>query len=290
MIIVTGATGKLGKMVVDQLLKHLKPGEIGVSVRDPKKAMHLEEHGIRVRAGDFEDAKSLTHALEGAKQVFLISPAIMNHEAAIAATRTAIDVARKVGATRIFYTSHMGVSATSHFPPMVSHAAAEKNLQASGVPFVSLRNGFYASTVAWMIGDALKSGELALPEDGPVAWTSHPDLAEAAALIAVKGGLDGASSNLTASEAVDFTHIAALASELTGRKIRRVVVSEEKYRESLGAKGMPVGMINSSLGIFRASRAGDFSKAGPALENLIGRKPQTIRDVLQATLSQPTKA
>src|ERR1039457_3579257 len=94
----------------------------------------------------------------------------------------AIQAAREAGAKRVLYASHMGSNAASPFAPMPDHAATEALLQASGMAFTCLRNGFYAASGLMLMGDALQTGRLIAPQDGPVSWTAHADLAEAAAI------------------------------------------------------------------------------------------------------------
>lgn len=171
MIIITGANGQLGRAITENLLELVPAGQIGVSVRDPEKARDLEGRGVRVRRGDFDDAASLDHAFEGASQVLIVS-SNSSSESAVSQHPTAIDAAKTAGAERILYTSHMGSNPSSPFPPMHNHAGTEEELRESGVAFTFLRNGFYASpTPMMMLGNALETGELAAPEDGPVAWT-----------------------------------------------------------------------------------------------------------------------
>jgi NAD(P)H dehydrogenase (quinone) len=284
MIIVTGANGQLGRGVVEQLLARVPAEQVGVSVRDPEKAQGLEERGVRVRQGDFDDAASLAHAFEGASQVLIVS-SNSSGKAAVRHHRTAIDIAKQGGAQRILYTSHMGSSPTSLFPPMVDHAATEAALRNSGVAFTSLRNGYYAASALFMLGNALKTGELAVPEDGPVAWTAHSDLAEVAAIILSEEVLDGVTPNLTASEVIDLDGVAALASELAHRPIRRIVVPDAEYRAGLVAQGFPEERADMLLGMFRASRQGEFTRIDPTLARLINRPPMPLRDVLKAAIS-----
>lgn len=115
MIIVTGANGQLSRAVTERLLERFPAEQIGVSVRDPQKARNLEERGVRVRRGDSEDAESLTHALEGASRVLIVSVDSTGEEA-VRKHRAAIEAARTVGAERVFYTSHAGSDPISAFP------------------------------------------------------------------------------------------------------------------------------------------------------------------------------
>lgn len=280
MIIVTGATGQLGHAIVERLLDRVPAGQIGVSVRDPQQAQDLEERGVQVRRGDFGEPSSLTRAFAGASQVLIVSgPAESEPH------RAAIEAAKEVHAKRVLYTSHMGANLRSPFQPMRAHAETEQDLRASGIPFTSLRNGFYATTAIQIMGGALHTGRLAVPGDGPVSWTGHADLAEAAAVALTREGLlDGITAPLTGPQALDFGDIAGIASELTGRKITRVTVSDEEWKAGLVARGVPEADAAMLLGMFAASRNGEFAAVDPALAGLLGREPAAFRDVLAATL------
>jgi NAD(P)H dehydrogenase (quinone) len=284
MIIVTGATGQLGQGIAGQLLQRVPGDQVGVSVRRPEHAQWLSERGVRVRRGDFDDAASLRHAFEGASQVLIIS-ASSTGATARRLHHAAIDAAQAAGAKRILYTSHMGANPASLFAPMPDHAATEALLQDSGVAFTSLRNGFYAASGLMLMGQALQTGELIAPEDGPVSWTAHADLAEAAAIVlADEGCLDGLTPPLTGPEAFDLAGLAAIASQLSGRRIRRVTVTDEQYRASLVTRGMPGPQADMLTGMFAASRQGEFAAVDPTLGRLLGRPPMSMRDVLAASL------
>ena len=280
MIIVTGATGQLGRAIVERLLDRVPAGQIGVSVRDPDQAENLATRGVRVRRGDFGDPPSLARAFEGASQVLIVSG-----PADPAPRYAAIEAAKAAGVKRILYTSHMGANPGSLFTATRSHAETERDLQAAGVRFTSLRNGFYATSAIWLLGPALHTGELILPEDGPVSWTAHADLAEAAAIaLTDEGRLDGITPPLTGPQALDFAGLAAVTSQLTGRQITRLTVSDDEWKDRLVAQGTPEGYANFALEIFTASRRGEFAAVDPTLGQLLGRTPTTFRDVLTATL------
>ena len=284
MLIVTGANGQLGRLVVEALSRRTSAATLGVSVREPERARALAERGVRVRRGDFGDPASLTHAFEGASRVLIISSNTSGDDA-VRQHRAAIDAACAAGARRLFYTSHAGASATSLFAPMRDHAATEAALLDCGVPFTSLRNGFYADSALLLFGDAFRTGELVAPEDGPVAWTDHADLAEATALLLSEPEPAGTAANatltLTGSEALDLGAIAALASTIAGRAIRRVVVSDAEYRDALVARGVPEARAALLLGVFRASRQRDFARVDPTLARCLGRPPTAFREALR---------
>jgi uncharacterized protein YbjT (DUF2867 family) len=183
----------------------------------------------------------------------------------------------------------MAAAPTSLFAPMPDHAATERYLQESGVAFTALRNGFYASTVPRLLGAAVETGELVAPEDGPVSWTAHGDLAEVAAIALVEKRLDGVTPALTSGEAVDLAGAAEIASDLAGRPIRRIVVSDDRYRESLVTHGAPPERADVLIGMFRAARAGEFAAVDPTLERLLGRRPTALREVLRKVVAAPVR-
>ncbi|MEU4112045.1 NAD(P)H-binding protein [Streptomyces sp. NPDC027717] len=284
MIIVTGATGQLGRQTVDRLLDRVPAERVGVSVRDPGKAEHLAARGVRVRAGGFTDPDGLAHAFEGATQVLVVSVDEFGEEA-VRLHRTAIEAAVKAGARRVLYTSHMGASPASRFQACRDHAATEDILRSCGVPYTALRNGFYASSAVQFLGPALDSGRIALPEDGPVNWTAHADLAEAAAaILADEGRYDGPTPPLTAPEALTFADLAPLAAGLTGRPFARTTVPDDAFRGHLAEAGVPADRVEGLMGVFTAARAGEFSAQDPALTDLIGRAPVRMEAVLRDQL------
>ncbi|MDH2425391.1 NAD(P)H-binding protein [Sphaerisporangium sp. TRM90804] len=280
MIVITGGTGRLGSQIVDRLIGRVSADRVGVSVRDTGRAGDLAARGVRVRRGDFTDPGSLADAFEGATQVLIVSTD-RTGQAAVAQHVAAIDAARDAGAERILYTSHQGVADDSLFAPMRDHAATEQYLAKAGTPFTALRNGFYADTVRLLLGQAFETGELVAPADGPVSWTTHADLAEAAAtLLAAEIGFDGPTPPLTAPDALDLADIAGIVTELSGRAIRRVVADDEAWTATMIGHGVPADQANMLLGMFQASRRGEFSTAGPDLEKLLQRPATPVRSML----------
>ncbi|MEO3771094.1 NAD(P)H-binding protein [Micromonospora sp. B9E7] len=285
MFVVTGATGQLGSQIVDRLLDRLPPDAVGVSVRDVDKAAGLAERGVRVRAGDFTEPATLEHAFEGADKVLIVSAAIRGG-GALVANRAAIDAAHAAGAKRILYTSHQAASLDSLFAPQATHAATEEHLAGLGVPFTALRNGFYASTLSFSIGTALETGQLVAPADGPVSWTAHADLAEAAAIaLTEEGPLDGITPALTAAETLDLEAVAGILTDITGRAVTRIVVSDDQWRATAIERGMPVAAADFTLGMYRAARRGEFTVTDPTLQTLIGRRPTSARSTLEALVA-----
>ncbi|WP_306321195.1 MULTISPECIES: SDR family oxidoreductase [unclassified Streptomyces] len=281
MIIVTGATGKLGRRTVERLLERVPADRVGVSVRDPRKAQDLADRGVRVRRGSFDEPASLAHAFEGAEQLLLVSLDRVG-EACVAGHRTAIDAAVRAGVGRILYTSQAGAAHESRFQACRDHARTEDLLRATGLPWTSLRNGFYAASALRFLESARHSGVIALPADAPVAWTGHDDLADAtAAILADPGRFEGPTPPLTGPAALDFDAVAEIAARVTGRPFDRTVVPDDVFREQSLAHGLPAPVVDLMLSIFAAAREGEFTAVDPTLSELTGREPAAFATLLE---------
>jgi NAD(P)H dehydrogenase (quinone) len=286
MIIVTGASGQLGRAIVRQLVKRVPASQVGVSVRDPQKAADLQALGVRVRQGDFDNQESLSHTFEGAEQVLLVSSnARASGGDPLAQHRTALDAATAAGVQRIVYTSHMAVSNASAFPPMHDHFATEAMLAASSMKWTALRNGFYAASGIAMMGDATETGLLEAPADGKVSWTAHADLAEAAAIFLTGAGHDGPTAPLTASESFDFADLATMTAELSGMPIRRETITDEALIAKMTARAVPESAMKTVLGLYIASRNAEFARIDATLEQLLGRPTTSIHNLIAEKLT-----
>ncbi|GAA4675680.1 NAD(P)H-binding protein [Gordonia humi] len=278
MIIVTGATGTLNGATVDHLLARIPPDQIGVSVRDPSRATHLADRGVRVRQGSYDDPRALRESFADAEQILLVSSSDLAADV-VAQHRGAIDAAVAAGAQRILYTSTHGTAFDTPYPPLAIHAATEQHLAASGVAWTSLRNGFYGDP-AQLLGAWQETGVIAMPADGPFSWVDRRDAAEAAAAILTADDPFDGPIDLTLPEPVTLADFAASASEIAGRQIDRVVVDDETWVAEAISSGVPEAVAHFTLSMFQATRSGYFSHSDPTLMRLLGRSPRSITDQL----------
>jgi NAD(P)H dehydrogenase (quinone) len=278
-IIVTGATGALNGATAEHLLERVPAAEIVVAVRDPAKAQRFADRGVEVRRADYADPDSLPAAFEGADQLLLVSSSDPEADA-VRLHRAAIDAALAVGVGRILYTSHQGAAADTPFGPGRDHAATEKLLSESGAPWTSLRNGFYAHSLTWLLGPWRETGLITVPVDGPVSWTAREDAAEAAAIVLTSDGAYSGPTTLTADAAPTFEDIAGIASELGGREIRFEAIGEEAWVAAQIEAGQPEFMARMLLGMYQAAHEGFFAGVDPLLGHLLGHEPRTVRDLL----------
>lgn len=281
MIVVTGATGALNGATVHHLLERIPADQITVVARDRTKAQRFADRGVAVRTGDYADPAGLPAAFEGADQLLLVSSNDPGADA-VSLHRNAIDAAVAAGVGRILYTSHQGAAADSPFVPARVHAATEQMLADSGVAWTSLRNGFYLHSLDWLAGPWRETGIVTVPADGPVSWTAREDAAEAAASILTGANPLEGPVTITGREALSFDQVAATASELTGRTIWFEVVEPEDWITAQIASRSPEGMARFTLGMFQAAAGGWFAGVDPLLEELLGRKPLTVREHLHS--------
>lgn len=278
MIVITGATGNLNGATVDHLLRRLPADEVGVSVRDPEKAQHLAERGVRVRRASYDEPDALRASFADAEQVLLVSSSDLSADVVAQHTR-AIDAAVAAGAQRILYTSAYGAGFETPYPPLAIHAATEAHLAASGVSWTALRNAQYGPLPA-LLGPWQETGVIAKPTDGPFAWVDRRDSAEAAAAILAGDATFDGPVDLVPQTAATFEDFARAASEVTGRRIERVVVGDEQWVTDEVAAGVPEPAARFALSWLQATRTGHLAPHGSTLADVLGREPRSLREQL----------
>lgn len=279
MIVITGATGALNGTTTDRLLEQLDPSELVVVTRDPAKGQRFADLGVEVRRGDYAEPGALPAAFAGADQLLLVSSNDPGADT-LALHRSAVAAAVTAGVGRLLYTSHQGAAHGSPFVPAAHHAATEDLLRDSGLPWTSLRNGFYAHSTAWLMGPWQTTGTVSVPVDGPVSWTAREDAAEAAARILLAEQPFDGPVTLTAPAAPTFADLARSASERTGRTISFEPLGADEWTARAVAAGQDPQMVGFLLGMYRAAAQGLFAGTDPLLGELLGRAPRPVEDQL----------
>jgi len=288
MLVVSGASGQLGRKIIDNLLRLVPADRIAVSSRNLEKLADLTSLGVRVRQGDFENPASLFYAWEGAERLLLVSSnAAATGGDTLKQHATAIEVAKKLKVNRVFYTSQIASSSSSHFPPAKLHAATEAALASSGLAWTALRHGFYAESAMAMNARGFEARAIAVPMDGKVSWTTHDDLAAAdATLLASHDVIDGATPPLTGSEAFDLADLALIAGNILGSPVSRTLISDQDMKQKAEAGGVPEERIAVMMGYYLAARAGEFAQLDATLATILGREPETMLAYMTKTLGK----
>jgi uncharacterized protein YbjT (DUF2867 family) len=277
MIVVTGATGKLGSAVIENLLKHLDASEVIASVRKPEEAEKLVEQGVHVRRGDYDDPSSLFHSFVGAQRLLLISSTGIDHEKRSARHRNAIEAAVRAKVGHIYYTSLLPGNDSISFV-MKAHLDTEANLKAYGLPFTILKNGVYAEAWNLYLGDVL-GGEVVVPDDGPISWVSQTDLAEGIARLLIDGGHTDETLNLTGPAGLDLRDVAKILSRIRGKPITLRIVSVEDYVAHLAAAGKSEEFARHWATTYFGMAREEWGKVDPSLGNILGRPLRKFEDV-----------
>lgn len=270
-IVITGATGELGGLVVQHLLKKVPASEIVVSVRQPEKATALAEQGIEVRHGDYDDPASLQQAFAGASRLLIISSSSPNDTERIRQHATAIEVAKKVGVGQIVYT---GVAYAEQLGLTLArvHQATEQALQTTGIPYTVLRNAFYTHLfVNPGLKAAVERGEMVTSTgSGKLNTATRSNYALAAATVLAEEGHENKIYELTTPQPWNFDELAQILSQASGKKVIHRSVSESEIGTELKQSGMPEGFIPFQIMIYRAIANGEFASTSEDLRKLIG--------------------
>ena len=284
MILVTGATGQLGNLVINSLLaKGVAADQIVAAVRSPEKATALQERGVVVREADYTDPASLKAAMNGIKRVVLVSSSEVGQRAA--QHQNVIDAAQATGVELLAYTSILHAD-TSPLALAEEHVATEAALKASNVPHVVLRNGWYSENYTMSAGMAVEHGAvLGSAGEGKYSTAARADYADAAATVITSEDQAGKVYELAGDEAFTLAQYAAYIAKISGKEVVYQDLPEAEYAKVLVEVGLPEGfaavLADSDVG---ASKGGLFDDS-QTLSKLIGRPTTPIQDSIKLALS-----
>jgi len=284
MIAITAASGQLGQLVLDQLLSHVPAGRVVALVRNPAKAAALAARGVAVRAADYDDPQGLEVALHGVERVLLISGTefgrrVQQHGNVIAA-------AQRAGAKLLVYTSLLRADRTPlNLGP--EHAATERLLRESGLPFVILRNGWYHENYTASVPAALAHGTfVGSAGTGRISSAARADYA-AAAVAALTGRAEvGRTYELAGDSAYTLTEFAAELSRQVGREIPYTNLPEATYADILLRAGLPEPLARGLASWDSGVAQGAVYDTGGELSRLIGRATTPIAESIRAALAR----
>jgi NAD(P)H dehydrogenase (quinone) len=281
-ILVTGATGRLGRLVVQALLRRgVAAEQIIASGRRTQVLGDLAERGVVVRHGDFNDQASLSEAFAGADRLLLVSGSQAGQR--VRQHANAINAATAAGVGLIAYTS--GVRATtSTLQANQDHRATEGLLAQAGVPHVLLRNCWYLENYTGQLPVYLERGILGAAGAGKVSAATRADYAEAAAVVLAGQGHGGAVYEL-GGEPFTMAELAEVVSVATGRRVTYTDLPVERYAAVLVAGGLPEATAAMVADGDRGVAAGELLVEGEDLRRLLGRTPTSLADAVAAAVT-----
>lgn len=284
MIAVTGATGQLGRIVIDALLKKVPAAEIVVAVRTPAKAADLAALGVIVRQADYGQPETLEAAFAGVDKVLLISGSEVGQREA--QHKAVIDAAKAAGVSFIAYTSLLHAD-TSPLGLGVEHRATEALLKASGIPFALLRNGWYTENYAASIPPALAHHAfIGAAGEGRIASAARQDYAEAAAEVMTRDDQAGKVYELSGDDSYTLAQFAAEIAAQSGEKVDYVNLSQADFAAALKGAGLPEGLAEMLADSDAGAEKGGLFDDSRQLSKLIGRPTTSWQAVIGAALAK----
>ena len=283
MIVVTGASGQLGRLVIESLLKKLPASEIVAAVRNPEKVADLAARGVEVRLADYDQPASLAAAFKGADKLLLISASEVGRR--MPQHRTVIDAARAAQVGLLAYTSILHAD-TSPLPLAAEHKETENLIRASGLPAVILRNGWYTENYTAGIPAALQYGVLlGSAGQGRIASAARADYAEAAATVLTQDKQAGRIYELAGDASYTLGQLADEISRQSGKAVAYRDLPEVEFKAALLGAGLPdflaTLLAESDVG---ASKGGLFDD-GRQLSALIGRSTTPLSELVKLALA-----
>ncbi|MEN0024417.1 MAG: SDR family oxidoreductase [Microbacterium sp.] len=279
-ILVTGATGQLGRLVVQSLLERgADPQSIVAGARDTAKAADL---GVRVAQLDYTDPRSIAAALDGVDSVLLISGSEVGQR--VPQHRAVIDAAKDAGVSKFVYTSAPKAT-TSDLVLAPEHKATEEAIAEAGLPAVILRNNWYTENYAADLARAADTGVVAAGAgDGRVASASRKDFADAAAAVLLEDGHIGQIYELGGDVAWTYDDLAAAIAEISGREVEYRRLTPDEQAEALRAAGLDEGTVGFVVALDAGIAGGALADTDGTLARLIGRPTTPLVDGLRATV------
>jgi len=282
MIVVTGATGKLGRLVIQRLLEKVPPAEIVAAVRTPEKAADLAALGVQVRQADYAQPETLRPAFAGAEKVLLISGNELLG-GRVAQHQAVIDAAKAEGVKLLAYTSILRAD-TSALALAREHKATEESIRASGLPFVFLRDGWYFENQTEALGPAVQHGAILGTGEGRYASAARSDYAAAAVAVLTGPGHENKIYELAGDASYTLSDLAAEVSRQSGKPVAYTNLPPEAYQAALEGFGLPAALAAYLVDADLGAAQGELDDSSGDLRALIGRPTVTLADAVAAAL------
>ncbi|MBW6434649.1 SDR family oxidoreductase [Actinoplanes hulinensis] len=280
-IAVTGATGHLGRLVVDALIaRGAAPGDIVATVRDTAKAAGLAALGVQVREADYDRPETLATAFAGVDRLLLISGNTIGQR--VPQHTAVVEAAKAAGVGFLAYTSILRAD-SSPLGLAPEHLATEQVVAASGIPFALLRNGWYIENYAASFGPAVEHGALlGSAGEGRIAAATRADFAEAAAVVLLRG--EPGVHELAGDQPFTMAELAAEVARQTGAPVAYRDLPPDGYRDALVTAGMPGQFADLFADTDVKIRAGHLDDTTGTLSRLIGRPTTPLAEAVATAL------
>ena len=282
MILITGATGHLGTAVIGHLLTKTPANKIAAFARDAGKRGDLQEKGVDVRVGDYDDTASLDRAMRGIEKVLLI--ASNNEDNRLSQHRNVVNAAKKAGVKCIAYTSRNLKERSSLVNRLMEgHFQTEDYIKESGLNYHIFRNALYMDVIPQFVGgEKVFETGINLPAgDGRVAYALRSEMGEAIANVLAEDGCENRIYQLTGSESYTFGDVAQTLTGLSGRQVKYTPIEKSVFETEMKERGTPDPVIEKVVGFITDIKNEQEAETTSELEKLLGRKPATLKEGLK---------
>jgi NAD(P)H dehydrogenase (quinone) len=282
-VLVAGASGRLGQIVLEQLLQ-AGVTSIAATTRTPEKLATFVNQGVDVRAGDFNHPDGLTKAFDGVDRLLLVSTDDLFSGNRVQQHKNAIEAAKRAGVKHVIYTSMPNPEESTAIPFSPDHVATELALRESGMTYTILRVAWYAENTLdlGLISAALKTGKwLTSAGDGKIAYVTRRDVARAAAAVLAAPSEESRIYDITGPLALSAEQLAASLSRVVERSIDVVQLNDETLGRELVAAGVSAQLAPMLVTTDANTRAGHFSEATTAVRDLTGLPPIDFEQFLR---------
>jgi len=286
-LVITGASGQLGRLVAEIALAAFGPDRLILVTRSPDALADLAAEGVEVRRADFADPSTLRAAFSGGERMLLISATDLAHRSE--QHGAAIDAAVTAGVGHVIYTSMLSPAPPNPALIAPSHYSTEQALAASGLAWTVLRNSLYSDyQVPEAVGGIAARSFVHNRGAGRVAYVAREDCAAVAAAVLATGGHEGAIYDVTGPRPYDASELAKLYGELGGNHVEAVALDDEAFIAGVVGTGSGDDHVKYGAELFasfgRSIRQGCMASCTDTVAKLARRPARTLREVLEAKL------
>ena len=280
MILVTGATGQLGTIVIQNLLKKTSADQIAGLVRDESKAAALKEQGVDIRTGNYDDPASLDKAIQD--KVLLIAGT--DEDNRVQQHQNVISAAKKTGVGCLAYTSRTLKDRTTVANKLMEgHFQTEDAIKASGLSYTIFRNVLYMDSLPYFVGEKVFEAGIHLPVgQGKIPFALRHDMGEAIANALLKDDCKNQTYHFTGSESYSFDNVSAALTKLSGKEVTYTPVEPSAFAAQIRERSAPEIIAQRAVGFMTDIKNGQEDEVSPDLETTLGRKPATLEEGLTA--------
>jgi NAD(P)H dehydrogenase (quinone) len=274
MIVVTGATGKFGRLVIAGLLKHVPAHKIIAAVRTPEKAADLKALGVAIRLADYSKPETLQTAFLGAEKILFISGSEVGQR--VPQHKAVVEASQRVGTSLLVYTSILKAD-SSDLALAEEHKATEQLIQESGLPYVLLRNGWYFENHTGQLAPAIAHGAiLGAAGNGRFASAARADYADAAVAVLTSAGHENRAYELGGDHPYTLAELASEVANQSGKPVVYKNLSGTDYESALVGFGLPQGFAHILADADLGAAKGELTTSSQELHTLIARPTTSL--------------